>query len=114
MTNIYDTANQIEQELRTLPEFTALKDAHAAVDANADSKALFKEFMDLQKTLHDKQMTGAEFSDEDAKSAQAISERVQADELIGAMMEKEHAFSVIVDDLNRIIMSPVRELYEAK
>lgn len=114
MTNIYDTANQIEQELRTLPEFIALQAAHQAVEDNADSSALFKEFMDLQQTLHDKQMTGEQFSDEDASSAQKISERVQADTLIAAMMEKEHAFSVIVDDLNRIIMTPVRELYADK
>jgi len=32
--------------------------------------------------------------------------------LINELMVKEQAFSVIINDLNRIIMTPIRELYE--
>ena len=33
MSNIYDSANQIEREIRELPEFKALKEAYEKVQA---------------------------------------------------------------------------------
>lgn len=56
-------------------------------------------------------MRGEEFSEEDAEKAQQLATEVQNTELINKMMEKEQAFSMIVNDLNRIIMTPIRDLY---
>ena len=56
-------------------------------------------------------MQGEEFSDEDAKQAQEMAEKVQGEALIQDLMQKEQAFSMIVNDLNRIIMQPVQDLY---
>ncbi|QIL45715.1 YlbF family regulator [Vagococcus coleopterorum] len=109
--NIYDSANQIEREIRQLPEFLALQEAFEAVKADQPSYDLFKKFQTLQMELQQKQMQGLEFSEEDAKEAQELAEKVQESELINAMMTKEQGFSMIVNDLNRIIMKPIQELY---
>lgn len=37
MSNIYDSANQIEREIRELPEFKALKEAYEKVQANEEA-----------------------------------------------------------------------------
>ena len=47
MSNIYDTANQIERELRELDEFKALQ-AYEEVKAD-EADTLFKEFKDSNK-----------------------------------------------------------------
>ncbi|KAF1296656.1 hypothetical protein BAU15_13265 [Enterococcus sp. JM4C] len=112
MSNIYDSANQIEREIRELAEFKALQEAYNNVKANEEAHALFKEFQNLQIQLQEKQMQGQEFSDEDAQKAQEMAMKVQGEEVINKLMEKEQAFSLIVNDLNRIIMTPVRELYQ--
>ncbi|MBL1228703.1 YlbF family regulator [Enterococcus sp. BWB1-3] len=112
MTNIYDTANQLERELRTLTEFEALEQAYKAVQADEPAFKLFKEFQSFQQELQEKQMRGEDFSEEDAQKAQSLATEVQGTELINKMMEKEQAFSMIVNDLNRIIMTPIRDLYE--
>lgn len=112
MSNIYDSAHEIERELRELPEFLALKEARNAVDSNEESKALFAEFQEFQQILQQKQMSGEEFSEEDTKKAGEISGKVQQDTLINDLMMKEQSFSLIVNDLNGIIMTPVRELYQ--
>lgn len=112
MSNIYDSANQIEREIRQLPEFVALKEAFDQVKANEEAYKLFKEFQTLQMDLQQKQMQGAEFSEEDAKQAQEVAAKVQEEAVINELMAKEQAFSLIVNDLNRIIMTPVRELYQ--
>ena len=42
MSNIYDTANQIERELRELDEFKALQAAYEEVKADEAAYTLFK------------------------------------------------------------------------
>ena len=98
MSNIYDTANQIERELRELDEFKALQ-------------AAYEEFQGFQQGLQEKQMRGEEFTDEDAEKAQSIATKVQETAVINELMQKEQAFSLVVNDLNRIIMTPVRDMY---
>ncbi|MBP2099385.1 YlbF family regulator [Enterococcus rivorum] len=111
MSNIYDTANQVEREIRELAEFKALQAAYDEVKAEEESYKLFKEFQGFQQSLQEKQMRGEEFSDEDAEKAQALAVQVQQAEVINKLMEKEQAFSLIINDLNRIIMTPIRDLY---
>lgn len=111
-TNIYDSANQIEREIRQLPEFLALKEAFELVKQNEETFELFKQFQEMQMNLHQKQMEGLEISEEDVTQAQEIAEKVQASLLISDLMAKEQAFSIVVNDLNRIIMKPVQEIYE--
>ena len=109
MSNIYDSANQIEREIRELPEFKALKEAYEKVQANEEAHKLFKDFQAMQIEL--KQMSGQEFSDEDAMKAQEMAVKIQSEEVINDLMQKEQGFSTIINDLNRIIMTPVRDLY---
>lgn len=109
--NIYDSANQIERDVRQMDEFIALKEAFDAMKAQEEVFELFKDFQNLQMTLQQKQMQGEEITEEDAKNAQAIAEKVQVESLIQDLMQKEQVFSMIINDLNRIIMKPVQELY---
>ena len=111
MSNIYDSANQIEREIRELPEFKALKEAYEKVQANEEAHKLFKDFQAMQIELQEKQMSGQEFSDEDAMKAQEMAVKTQSEEVINDFMQKEQGFSTIINDLNRIIMTPVRDLY---
>ncbi|EMF0287452.1 YlbF family regulator [Enterococcus hirae] len=111
MSNIYDSANQIEREIRELQEFKALEEAYAKVKANEEAHRLFKDFQAMQIELQEKQMSGQEFSDEDAMKAQEMAMKIQSEEVINDLMQKEQQFSTIINDLNHIIMTPVRDLY---
>lgn len=111
MVNIYDTANQLEQEIRQLPQFEELKAAYDAVQNNEDSKAIYNEFQQMQQKLQLKQMQGESLSEDDTKEIQALSDKIKADEFIGQLMEKEQAFSAMLNELNDIIMKPLQDLY---
>jgi len=39
---------------------------------------------------------------------------VQGEAGIAELMEAEQAFSLLVNDMNKIVMAPVRELYEGE
>lgn len=109
--NIYDSANQIEREIRQLPEFEELKAAYEAIKADEEDFALFSEFQNLQRQLQEKQFQGEDFTEEEIQQAQELAEKVQESERINTLMAKEQAFSMIINDLNRIIMQPIQELY---
>lgn len=110
--NIYDSANQIEREIRQMDEFIALKEAFDAMKKEEESFNLFQSFQELQMELQQKQMQGLELSEEDVLQAQEMAAKVQEAEVIQDLMQKEQTFSMIVNDLNRIIMKPVQELYQ--
>ena len=49
MINIYDTANQLEREIRQTEQFKALEQAVKALKENKASYDLFKEFQAFQQ-----------------------------------------------------------------
>lgn len=111
-SNLYDTANQLEREIREDAAFQALTASFNRLKENAEAYELFKEFQTFQQEMHQKMMAGEEMSEEDGEKAQALAERVQTEPIISDLMQTEQAFSIVVNDLNRIIMNPLRELYE--
>lgn len=109
--NIYDTANQLERDLRQLPAFAQLKAAFAAIEADEASKLLFEEFKQKSQEYQMKQMMGQAPSEEEMAALQELSERVSANEAIRQLMEGEQQLSQVMADINRIITKPLEELY---
>lgn len=112
MANIYDTANQLERELRESEQFQDLKASFDRLKENQEAYSLFKEFQGLQQALQQKMMAGQEMTEEEAQQAQELSKNSARSNRF-ELMQKEQAFSLVANDLNRIIMGPVRDLYEA-
>ena len=69
MVNIYDTANQMEQDLKQTQQYQELKAAYEAMKADEKAYACFKELQDLQDQLQQKQMQG-NITEEDVKELQ--------------------------------------------
>lgn len=111
-TNVYDQANALESALRKSEEFTNLKSLYETVNGNADSKKLFDEFRNVQMELQTKQMNGEEILDSDVERAQQSAQAIEEDENIKQLMEAEQKLSTLIQDLNRVIMKPIEELYK--
>lgn len=114
MSNLYDTANQLERELRESQEFKAVEERLAAVNNNEEAIALFNEFRDVNVALQQKQMSGQEVTEEDIAKAQAIYQRASENEHIKALTEAEQRLNVVMQDINRIITSSLQALYQPK
>ena len=113
-SNIYDTANQLERDLRALPAYTKIKEAFEAIEQNEASKALFAEYKEAIQTFQAKQMAGAQLEESEIQGFQALSERVMADDNIRSLMESEQQISQVMTDINAIITKPLQELYEGR
>ncbi|MCK1976005.1 YlbF family regulator [Jeotgalicoccus huakuii] len=112
MTNVYDQANALESALRQSEEFQQMQELYSKVNENEESKKLFDEFRELQMTLQQKQMQGEELLEEDIQKAQSSAQEIENDENIKGLMEAEQKMSQLIQDLNRVIMKPIEELYE--
>ncbi len=112
MVNVYDQANALESALRQSEEFKALESYYKAVNENEESKKLFDEFREVQMELQVKQMQGEEILDADVERAQQTAQAIEADENIKSLMESEQKLSQLIQDLNRVIMKPIEDLYK--
>lgn len=109
--NIYDTANQLERDLRSLDAYKNLVSSMKAINEDAESSALFEEFKQLTQSFQMKQMTGQQPSEEEIKNYQEFSEKIVQNEAIKQLMESERQISQIMEDINRIITVPLQEVY---
>ena len=112
MSNLYDTANQLERELRQSEEFTAVKEAFEAVQQSEEAKALFEEFRDMNGKFLQKQMNGEELTEEDTTYANDLYQKASSNEAIQALMQAEQRLNTVMQDINRILTTSLQELYQ--
>ena len=112
MANIYDTANQLERELREAEQYKELAQAYEKIRADEAANEVLTEFKALQQTLYQKQQAGEEISEEEALQAQNISGKMTENELTMELMNKERALNQVLNDINGIIMKPVQDIYQ--
>ncbi len=109
--NSYDVAYDLEKAVRESNEYQTLKKLYEDVNADSNAKQLFDQFREVQMNLQQKQMSGAEITQEEMEQAQQQVALVQQHELIAQLMEAEQTMSVVIGELNRIIMKPLEDLY---
>ncbi|WJY27691.1 MULTISPECIES: YlbF family regulator [Sporosarcina] len=110
--NIYDDINTLESSLRATDEFEGVKEAIERVKQDKQALELFRNFREIQMTLQQKQMAGEEIQPDELEHAQKTAQLSQQNPKIMEMLEAEMKLSGIIDEINRILMKPVQDLYE--
>ncbi|MDF2557495.1 MAG: hypothetical protein K0R71_1323 [Bacillales bacterium] len=111
MTNLYDLAYSLEKSIRESGDYAALKSAFDAVNTDPTTKQLFNNFRELQMKFQTMQMMGQEIPTEEMEAAQLTLTMAQQNPNIVKLMEAEQRFSVVINDVTRIIMKPLEEIY---
>lgn len=111
--NLHDAAYDLERAIRNSYEFIDLKKMYDAVNADEAARRMFENFRNIQMQLQQKQMMGEDITQEEVEHAQKTVALVQQHDTIGRLMEAEQRMSVIINELNQIIMKPLEELYSA-
>jgi cell fate (sporulation/competence/biofilm development) regulator YlbF (YheA/YmcA/DUF963 family) len=112
--NVYDVAYGLEKAVRESDDFKNLQNLYKEVFADESTKRMFENFRNIQLELQQKQMTGQEITQEEVEQAQQTVALVQQNESIAKLMEAEQRMSMMVSELNKIIMKPLEELYSAE
>ena len=109
--NLYDSAYELEKAIRQSNEFNSLKQAYEEENADPAAKQLFENFRNIQMQLQQKQMMGQNISEQEVQQAQQTVALVQQNPKIARLMEAEQRLSMMIGELNKIIMRPLEELY---
>lgn len=109
--NTYDAAYDLEKAIRNSSEYTNLKNLYDAVNSDETARKMFESFRNIQMQLQEKQMMGQEITQEEVEQAQKTVALVQQHEKISKLMEAEQRMSMVIAELNQIIMKPLEELY---
>ncbi len=109
--NLYDVAYDLEKALRESEDFKTLKKLYDEVNADESASKMFENFRNIQLNLQQKQMTGEEITEEEINQAQKSVQLVQQHEKISQLMAAEQRLSMVVTELNKIIMKPLEEMY---
>ncbi len=110
--NIYDDVNKLEAIFRQTEEFSAVKEALDTVAADEEAMEMFKNFREVQMNMQQKQMQDEEISEEELEHAQKVAQLAQGNEKIMTMLQAEMQLSGLLEEVNKILMKPVQELYE--
>lgn len=111
MANIYDVAYDMEKAIRNSSEYVQLKKLYDEVNNDEQARRMFENFRKIQMELQQKQMMGMEITQEEVEQAQKTVALVQQHETISKLMEAEQRLSMVIAELNRIILKPLEELY---
>jgi cell fate (sporulation/competence/biofilm development) regulator YlbF (YheA/YmcA/DUF963 family) len=111
--NIYDDLNKLEATFRKTAEFAEVQQAVDVVKADEDALALFQNFRKIQLSLQEKQMQGEEVLPEELEYAQKTAQLAQSNEKIMQMLEAEMKLSGLIEEVNRVLMKPVQQIYES-
>jgi cell fate (sporulation/competence/biofilm development) regulator YlbF (YheA/YmcA/DUF963 family) len=109
--NLYDAAYTLEKAIRQSDEYKHLQQMYNEVNADPTAKNMFDNFRQIQMNLQQKQMMGQEISEQEVQHAQSTVALVQQNEKISRLMQAEQRMSMIIGELNQVIMKPLEELY---
>jgi cell fate (sporulation/competence/biofilm development) regulator YlbF (YheA/YmcA/DUF963 family) len=109
--NLYDAAYALEKAIRQSDEYKQLQQMYHEVNADPAAKNMFDQFRQIQMNLQQKQMMGQQISEQEVQQAQSTVSVVQQNEKIARLMQAEQRMSMIIGELNQLIMKPLEELY---
>ncbi|MBY0222807.1 YlbF family regulator [Mammaliicoccus sciuri] len=111
--NIYDDMNKLESTLRKTDEYLAVKSAMEDVKSDEEARVLFESFREIQMNLQQKQMAGEEIAGEELEHAQKTAQLAQENPKIMTMLTAEMKLSELIEEVNRVVLKPVQDLYES-
>ena len=108
--NIYDTANQLAQEIQQSEEYMTYKIAKEAINLNFELKSKIDEF---EKARYDAQIVALQTGKDDENKMRHVQE------LYGELIQNQEAskyfdaemkFNILIADINKIIGEAVQSL----
>ena len=110
--NVYDKAYELTKALQETNEAKELKAALAAARNDPDAKRMMDNFRDKQTVLQQKMMAGEQPSPEEMESMNKLYEVVTLNPLLNRTFEAERHFSIIFDDVTKIVTESLRTIMD--
>ena len=103
MTNVYDTANRLAQELKETEEYREYHRLREIAYDDSTNKALLDELKRLQFKMQAKAASGEKPEDEDMQKLMRISSLLQMNSDASAYIIAEFRFQKLIADIYKIL-----------
>ncbi|SFE51144.1 Cell fate regulator YlbF, YheA/YmcA/DUF963 family (controls sporulation, competence, biofilm development) [Paenibacillus algorifonticola] len=110
--NVYDKTYELAKALKDSEEARLLKEAKRAADADPDAKRMLDDFRERQNELQQKMMAGEEPSAVDMDTLNKLYEVISLNPLVSSLMEAERRFSIVFEDINRIMSDVLKSIVD--
>lgn len=108
--NVYDTANQLAQEIKQSEEYITYKTAKEAINLNYELKQKIDEF---EKARYNAQIVALQTGKDDEekmKKVQALYGELIQNQEASKYFDAEMKFNLLITDVNRIIGEAIQSL----
>lgn len=108
--NVYDTANQLAQEIKESEEYATYKMAKEAINLNIELKNKIDEF---EKARYDAQVVALQTGKDDEtkmRHVQALYGELIQNQEASKYFDAEMKFNILIADINKTIGQVVQEL----
>lgn len=110
--NIYDTANQLAQEIKQSAEYVNYKMARQALDLNTPLKEKMSQFEQKRyETQLIAMQTGKQDEEKYKEMQNLYAELIEIDEA-KKFFEAETKFNIVIADVNKIIGEAIRDVIQ--
>lgn len=110
--NVYDTANQLAQEIKKSEEYSNYKKAKDSIDSNTELKKRIEEF---EKARYEAQIIALQTGkndDEKMRHVQELYGELIKSEEASKFFDAEMKFNILISDVNKIIGDTVRSVMQ--
>ena len=104
--NVYDTANQLAEEIKQSEEYITYKMAKETINLNFELKSKIDEF---EKARYDAQITALQIGKDDENKMRHVQELIQNQEA-SKYFDAEMKFNILIADVNKIIGNAIQSL----
>ena len=101
--NAYNEAHNLAQALKESDEFKTYNELKTKLDAQPQLRDAVKDFMGKQFEVQMKQMQGQELSEEETAQLGQLYSIIMSDPLCAEYMQAEMRFSLMINDIFKII-----------
>ncbi len=103
MTNVYDKAHELAKAMKDDETVTAYREAVLNIEKQEAKKKMIEDFRAIQFEAYQDKMTKGEVSEETKKKLQDVVSIIQLNPEITDFLEVEQKFSILFDDIMKIL-----------
>jgi cell fate (sporulation/competence/biofilm development) regulator YlbF (YheA/YmcA/DUF963 family) len=111
MVNPYDRAYELARSIRESDAYRQLKEAKTQLDENPKFREMLESWSAKRQEFLSLELQGKEPSSEQKEEMNKLMTAIQGVPAIVRFLEAESRFSVLMTDLQRIIMEPMEEIF---
>jgi cell fate (sporulation/competence/biofilm development) regulator YlbF (YheA/YmcA/DUF963 family) len=105
--NVYDKAYELARSIKESAEYKSMAAARAQISQDADSQRMLDDLRSRQSELQSRMMAGDMPPQEEMERLQKLYEVAGLNPAISRLFDAERRFSVILEDVQRIIAEPL-------